>query len=412
MNDRENTRESASAERVEVLRNYRSVDERIAEDVFSSGSPRIAQKLLWKAGGRRRAGYARAPFKPSTLTIGVGNIAFGGRGKTPFAIGVAKHFLSAGKRVAIIHKYIGPRNQEQTECGYSIGSDPLNLIGDESALVEYELWKHLADLGNSKKDDCTVVAARNKVGAVKELDSEGFDALIIDDAFQLTGLEPQHNFALVCPDDIGLNGFGFAPLREPPSSLSRATNILLDVSAVKPANVAKIVSDANEILKEFNAPHVLATFRYIESELVPVRRIVASVNRWKQETELCTQETGFLAEKRVLCFSGIANPAAFECSIAGLGARNVFSLRFSDHHRFAMGELLEITELADDCGADTIVTTMKDACRIALSQEAKVLTQMHETKDESIGAWALRIEPDYKFAAPTRDEFTFASILD
>jgi tetraacyldisaccharide 4'-kinase len=73
----------------------------------------------------------------------------------------------------------------------------------------------------------------------------------------------------------------------------------------------------------------------------------------------------FLKGRRVFAFSGIATPESFEKFLRDLGALLVGRERFLDHYRFESEDLAALFEMARKEGAECLVTTEKDAVRIA-----------------------------------------------
>ncbi|NLO74570.1 MAG: tetraacyldisaccharide 4'-kinase, partial [candidate division WS1 bacterium] len=78
-----------------------------------------------------------------------------------------------------------------------------------------------------------------------------------------------------------------------------------------------------------------------------------------------------LAGQRVLAVSGLGNPRSFELSLAQAGAE-VVPCRFSDHHPYSPGDLLTINDRIEDNQPHLVVTTEKDAVKLArLAMTAK-----------------------------------------
>ena len=76
--------------------------------------------------------------------------------------------------------------------------------------------------------------------------------------------------------------------------------------------------------------------------------------------------------------SGIGNPAAFERTLEGLGARIAGTARYADHQRYDADRLREIGRAAADCGAEGVVTTQKDAVKwSALPEDAPPARALH-----------------------------------
>ncbi|MFQ5491362.1 MAG: tetraacyldisaccharide 4'-kinase, partial [Phycisphaerae bacterium] len=78
--------------------------------------------------------------------------------------------------------------------------------------------------------------------------------------------------------------------------------------------------------------------------------------------------------RRVLCFSGIGNPAAFERSVAELGATAADHLIFADHHDYDQADIERIIATARGYGVDMVVTTEKDAVKLSTVQAPAGLT--------------------------------------
>jgi tetraacyldisaccharide 4'-kinase len=68
---------------------------------------------------------------------------------------------------------------------------------------------------------------------------------------------------------------------------------------------------------------------------------------------------------RVAAFAGIGRPEAFRRSLSDLGAKVVAFRAFADHHPYAASDTETLRRLARKVGADRLVTTEKDAVRLA-----------------------------------------------
>jgi tetraacyldisaccharide 4'-kinase len=69
--------------------------------------------------------------------------------------------------------------------------------------------------------------------------------------------------------------------------------------------------------------------------------------------------------RRIAAFSGIATPESFERFLHETGAHLVHVERFLDHYRFTAEDLADLYAAAAKQGAEFVVTTEKDAVRIA-----------------------------------------------
>ena len=88
---------------------------------------------------RRRRATGRADRLPRPV-LSIGNLHWGGGGKTPIAIAIARHFAAAGRRVAILSR--GYRRSGQGPLLVSRGAGPIVPVaaaGDEPHLMAREL---------------------------------------------------------------------------------------------------------------------------------------------------------------------------------------------------------------------------------------------------------------------------------
>jgi tetraacyldisaccharide 4'-kinase len=67
----------------------------------------------------------------------------------------------------------------------------------------------------------------------------------------------------------------------------------------------------------------------------------------------------------VFAFSGIGDPSLFAESLKEKGLVVAGARSFPDHHRYTEADLASVAAVAAACGARTIVTTEKDASRLA-----------------------------------------------
>jgi tetraacyldisaccharide 4'-kinase len=74
---------------------------------------------------------------------------------------------------------------------------------------------------------------------------------------------------------------------------------------------------------------------------------------------------GQLRGKRVFAFSALADNAQFFATLKGAGLEIAGTREFRDHHRYSSAEIDAIIAAAKAAGAEAIVTTEKDAVKIA-----------------------------------------------
>jgi tetraacyldisaccharide 4'-kinase len=173
----------------------------------------------------------------------------------------------------------------------------------------------------------------------------GVRGLLLDDGYQYLPLHRDINILLV-ESTIGFGDHHLLPrgiLREPLSHLRRA-NLFLINRAAEPAAFQSLEKKIQEIHPGAQVFH---------SDYVPVSLVDPQE---KQE------ELGSLKEKRVLAFSGVANPNSFSSMLRKCRMKIVGEAIFPDHHCYTIKDLSYIEEKAK--GADGIVTTEKDMVKL------------------------------------------------
>ena len=273
--------------------------------------------------------------------ISIGNLTVGGTGKTPLVIWVVEQLMAKGLRVAVLSR--GYRRQNPS--GYVLVSDGRGVqvgpdaAGDEPFLIAARCPGAVVAVG----------ADRYRLGRWV-LERCAVDCMVLDDGFQHRGLYRDLDLLLVdATDPHGLRGLLPAGrLREPLSSARRATALLV--------TRADQVQDIGSVV----APIVESTRRPAEPILV---RFVADA--CVQVGSEVSKPLDELAGRKVFLFSGIAHPPGFHASIDELGAEVVGELGFPDHHRYSTDDLAEVKRLAQRAHADCLLTTEKDAVKIA-----------------------------------------------
>jgi tetraacyldisaccharide 4'-kinase len=310
--------------------------------------------LLYRCGILRRR-------KLPCYVISIGNITVGGTGKTPAVAMIAGLLKERGKKVAILSrgykriqgsgfKVQGSRFRTISKIG--VVSDGTKILinvkeaGDEPYLLSRKLPGIAVLVGKDRRltGDYAITNFRT-------------NAIVLDDGFQYLPLHRDLDIVII-DSTAPLDNGRLLPrgrLREPMSSLRRGKIFLL--TRVDQANN---IDNLVKRLKEIN-PHakIIETIHFPE-HLIDIR----TGNR---------EELAILLGKKILALSSIGNPESFEKTLIGLGAILVEKFRFPDHHWYVENELRDIKKKAIEKGAEFIVTTEKDAVRIALTEEEPLI---------------------------------------
>ncbi|MBI4873265.1 MAG: tetraacyldisaccharide 4'-kinase [Acidobacteria bacterium] len=279
--------------------------------------------LLWRAGGAVRATVRQQRLH--TPVVSVGGLTMGGTGKTPFVIWLAERLKERGAKPAILTRGYRRRISEPVTLLGAGESAPPERTGDEAQAY---LRRAVGPVG--------IGADRARVGRLLE---ERFqpDVILLDDGFQHRRLARTLDIVLI--DALDPFAGGAVPplgrMREPLSALKRA-----DVLVITRAARGR-------------------TFSGLEAEL---RRANPTAPLFYCRTRPEGWDGAFSGPAAAFC--GLANPAAFWDTLAGLGIRPVRTRAFPDHHRYSRAELETLERDARSAGAQTLLTTEKDLANL------------------------------------------------
>lgn len=296
--------------------------------------------LYGKALALRERLYASGRLESRVLprpSVSVGNLTMGGTGKTPFVEFLARRFRFEGRTPAILSRGYGRRTTGVVVV--SAGEGPLvtpDQGGDEPVALARVLSGVIVVVGERRSD-----AARRAADL-------GADLLLLDDGFQHLAVRRDVNLLLLDARDPFAGG-RFPPrgrLREPIAALRRADAIVL--TRVNRGETPR------EALDQIARLH----------PSVPVFHARIRPASLRDETGAAL-DAGLLASRRVLGVSGIANGADFAATLRELALAPEEVLEFRDHQRYRERHLARIREAALRTGASCILTTEKDAAKLA-----------------------------------------------
>jgi tetraacyldisaccharide 4'-kinase len=292
----------------------------------------------------RITAYRRGWFSVSKLSapvISIGNLTTGGTGKTPLvewvSIAVARE---TGKRTCVLTRGYGRANP-QSQVIVSDGNRLLaseREAGDEPYLLARNLIGIAAVVSNPDR------AAAGE-WAIKNLGSEVF---VLDDGFQ--HLRLSRDLDIVTIDATNPWGGGsllpYGRLREPRAGLSRADCIVV----TRTEQVEDMVSLSESVQSLAGAIPVFTS-----------RMMTSGIRRLNGES---VNNEGLLAQP-VAAFCGVGNPESFFSQLRQEGYSPVFTRAFADHHDYRQADLNRLIKEAKDHGASGLITTAKDALKLA-----------------------------------------------
>jgi tetraacyldisaccharide 4'-kinase len=308
------------------------------------------------------AGLLRAERVEGLRVISVGNVNVGGTGKTPAVLHLAELLVREGRKVGILTRGYGRGSREPLTF---TGSEPLPSVddaGDEPLL-----------LARRCPQARLFVGADRVASAYRARDEFGLDTVLLDDGFQHRRLARDEDLVVV-DEAVGLgNGHMLprGPLREPRSSLRRATLLWVRASSVVP--VPGLPAGPLPPGRPLRAPPLMETTGSAlpEARGVPRVRTCYRPTAWLEPSGRVLA-TDALAGQPVLALAGLARPGGFLRTLHSLGAEVRDAALFPDHHRFTVDELRDVDSRAARQGA-RVVTTEKDAVRLPPGYSAWVV---------------------------------------
>jgi tetraacyldisaccharide 4'-kinase len=289
---------------------------------------------------RRREHYARRPDLRLRLrrpVISVGNLAVGGRGKTPMVAAIARELLAMGERPAILSR------------GYARANP------DDGVVVVRDADGMRADLARS--GDEPLMLARSLAGV----------SVLVSSNRYLAGRLAEHHFGA----SVHLLDDGFQHLQ-----LDRDVDIVM----IGHGDVTRPVTLPGGRLREPLDALVAADAIVLADDEVRAEAEGVDVPVFRTRRTLLNPAPGAAA----FVVAGIADPSRFLDGLRALGTTVVGTRAFRDHHQYSRNDVMRIVEEATSSGADVILTTEKDYVRLLPFRPFRI----------SIAAVPLTMEPD------------------
>lgn len=249
--------------------------------------------------------------------ISIGNIAAGGRAKTPMAALAAALLRDAGERPAILSRGYGRRD---TADGVVVVRDPggiradLDRAGDEPLMLARQL------------DGVAVLVSSSRFLAGRLAETQfGCTVHLLDDGFQHFDLQRSADLVVVAREDV-----------ERPITLP-AGHLREPLDAARAADAFVALDDSREI---------------------------AALAAGKPVWQARRRQGPVTTSEPVFAVAGIASPASFAAALRDAGWTVAAEQVFRDHHRYSRTDVAAIAARARAAGASRVVTTEKDMMRL------------------------------------------------
>ncbi|KAL6647255.1 hypothetical protein ACP70R_014692 [Stipagrostis hirtigluma subsp. patula] len=279
--------------------------------------------------------------------VSVGNLTWGGNGKTPMVEFLARSFHRMGVSPLILTRgYAGGDESKMLRRRLSDTSAKIGVGANRAAVASSMLQKY----GNIDHWDTS--CTEKKISSTSNLESSKIGVAILDDGMQHRSLLREVEIVMV----NGLTPWGNShfiprgPMRESLRALCRADIVVIHHADLAPevqlTEIKSTVEDNGAKCPVFYSK--LAPSHIFEVDQ-PLQRLPLSI----------------LNDKIVLCVSAIGCPDAFLRTVGEIGPIKFERLDFSDHHFFDAHDLeliqQRVRDLVDQYNKEAIVlVTEKD----------------------------------------------------
>ena len=272
-------------------------------------------------------------------TICVGNLAFGGTGKTPhveYLISLLKHeFNLATLSRGYKRKTTGFICADEQSTALQIGDEPL----------QYKI----------KHPELNVCVDANRVNGIKKILEFAMPpkVIILDDAFQHRALNCELKIVVSEYSNLYINDcmLPAGSLRESKAGIHRADIIIISKTPDRTTAI-----EIRNVIKDLKPlAHQLLFFSWLKyGELIGFQNPQDTIDTLND-----------LFRYRIVVFTGIGNPSPMITYLKEY-ASDVKHIQFPDHHNFSINDISSIREELDaiEGGNKIVVTTEKDAMRL------------------------------------------------
>lgn len=259
--------------------------------------------------------------------ISVGNITFGGSGKTPLVMDLLSFLIEKNYKPALLSR--GYKGNWEKKGG--ILSDGHKILGSwkDSGDEPFMIAKNIPKVG--------IFVGKNRLSSARMAAKLGFNIALLDDGFQYYPLARDLDITLYEP-------FSKLPRREFASSLKRADCLLVEKGLKEQINKGSKKYLAGKAIYEY---------------------IVKSQGFYELGNEAKPIPFSKIKPKKALAFCGIARPERFLHLLHQHEIYPLNLLKFPDHHSYPSSSLEKIFKAAKKLQADILITTEKDAVKLA-----------------------------------------------
>ncbi len=292
-----------------------------------------------------RAG-ALSRFRPNIPCVSVGNIAWGGTGKTPFVSWLLEWAGQEGLRAVVLTRGYGGRpGKEPLEVR---PDTPPSRCGDEPLMLA------------RAHPEARVIAFPERALAARYAERYAPDLFFLDDGMQHLAIARHADIVLLRPEDLGEEWGRVIPAgswREGPQALQSATAFAVKAD---PETFARLRPAAEKLLASYSRP--LFSFTTAPSSLRTLEGFMTDVRPGGAAGGGSPpMDSAEYHDEPYLLVSGIGNPGQFAADAAAFtGHPAQYHQIYPDHHAYREQDIRDMLRLKLP-----ILCTAKDAVKLS-----------------------------------------------
>lgn len=301
----------------------------------------------------------KKPTKVDAYVISVGNLTTGGVGKTPIVNAISEFLINRKNKVCIVSRGYGG---ELSNKEVNIISDGKEIKYNALKAGDEPFWHAM----NSKQ--ACVITSANRINAAKTaIEDFHCNVIVLDDAFQHRRIYRDLNILLVDDEKQfgNKNLLPLGPLRESIKGIQRADKIVVVSKSFDDSKNQKLIEELSH-----NTTTPILTCKMVPDIIYNIK--TGEILKHTDEAE------------KIVAFSAIAQPQQFY-NFLREDYEMVEAKDFKDHHQYTMKDIVGILELARSNNIKSIITTEKDAVKVA---------HLLENIDMNINLFALKLKAE------------------
>lgn len=326
-------------------------------------NPFYVMEHLYYLGDKINKAMKKSVKLEKAKVVSIGNVSTGGTGKTPATVYFAELLKSEDYRIGILSRGYGGTLVKKG----AVISDGKKIFysakdsGDEPALLAENLPGVPVAVGQKRSDSGKLLQKKYKC-----------NLFLLDDGFQHYALHRDVDIVLIDATNPFGNGhlLPHGILREPLDALRRSDIIILTkTNQATPAELENLEAKLKELSGHqmiFLASHKPEGFVRLPDDGQPFNRSIS-------------KKLSLVKKKKIWAFSGIGSHRSFENTLFALGAAEVQSISFRDHHSYSEKDVENILRRVDP--DEILITTEKDWVKLReYSEQFKSLKNFYYLK--------------------------------